>query len=73
MTLDEKKILAEIVDMLHKVSASAAALEDAAKSPTLGGKQLTPIQLEDLRQKSGTAQKDTFHSLAERIRALPNT
>lgn len=73
MTKDEKLILAEMLDMLHKVAASTAALETVLTSGALGGVPLSPVQLTDLRQREAKQQQQTFQALAVRIRDLPNT
>ena len=64
MTQAEKAILGEILDILHKVSATTAALEETANNPA---------EIATLRNKQAKSQQSVFQSLAERVRDLPTT
>jgi hypothetical protein len=73
MTQNEKKLFGEMLDLMHKQSATIAALEEAATSPTLGGRQLTMTQVNLLRNKHASAQQSVYQRLATLIHDLPNT
>ena len=58
-----KKVLKKIVLQLEALSFSVGALEAAATSDTLGGRQLTDKQLSDLKVKAKKDQKAVFDEL----------
>lgn len=73
MSQEAKLILAEMLQILQVVSATTAALEEAAQSPTHTRSQLTQFQLAEMRDRAAKQQQDRFIGLAERIRDLTHT
>ncbi len=72
MTGAEKKVLKKLVYHLELLSASVAALENAAKSDTLGGRKLTKRQFGELRNAALREHAEVFDKLDSLIQALPS-
>jgi hypothetical protein len=68
--MNTKDVLIAIIDKLEAVANSAAALETAVKSNTLGGRQLTTRQLEELREKADLDLRTTFNDLRTAAKEL---